>query len=102
MVGTGTPASCTADAFVRAVAQGGVIAFDCGPDPVTITLDRPAKVVNDTGPEIVIDGGGLVTLSGGGRTRLLYMNEGGSWYPTYPQISGHDDTPIEVTRSTIE
>jgi len=27
---------------------------------------------------------------------------GGSWYPTYPQISGHDDTPITVTDSTIE
>lgn len=74
VVGTGTPESCTADAFVDAVAQGGIITFDCGPDPVTITLDRPAKVFNDTGPEIVIDGGGLVTLSGGGTTRILYMN----------------------------
>ena len=74
VVGTGTPESCTADAFIDAVAQGGIITFDCGPDPVTITLDRPARVFNDTGPEIVIDGGGLVTLSGGGRTRILYMN----------------------------
>lgn len=74
VVGTGTAASCTGDAFVEAVALGGVITFDCGPDPVTITLDRPAKVFNDTGPDIVIDGGGLVTLSGGGTTRILYMN----------------------------
>ncbi|MCB9621657.1 MAG: hypothetical protein H6724_19640 [Sandaracinus sp.] len=74
VVGTGTPESCTADAFIDAVALGGIITFDCGPDPVTITLDRPAKVFNDTGPEIVIDGGGLVTLSGGGTTRILYMN----------------------------
>jgi len=29
-------------------------------------------------------------------------NEGGSWYPTYPQISNHDDTPIKVTASTIK
>lgn len=29
-------------------------------------------------------------------------NIGGSWYPTYPQISNHDVTPIEVTNSTIE
>ena len=29
-------------------------------------------------------------------------NTGGSWYVTYPQISNHDDTPIEVTDSTIE
>lgn len=74
VVGTGTPESCTADAFIDAVARGGVITFDCGPDPVTITLNRPAKVLNDTGPEIVIDGGGLVTLSGGGTSRILYMN----------------------------
>lgn len=74
VVGTGTPASCTSDAFVDAVAEGGVITFDCGPDPVTITLDRTAKIFNDTGPEIVIDGGGLVTLSGGGERRILYMN----------------------------
>jgi len=74
VVGAGSAASCTADAFIAAVARGGVVTFDCGPDPVTITLGRPAKIVNDTGPEIVIDGGGLVTLSGGGRTRILYMN----------------------------
>ncbi len=74
VVGTGTPASCTGQAFIDAVAQGGLIAFDCGPDPVTITVDEPARVFNDTGPEIVIDGGGLVTLSGGGTSRILYMN----------------------------
>ena len=74
VVGDGTAASCTGDAVIVAVAAGGVITFDCGPDPVTITLDRPAKIVNNTGPEIVIDGGGKVTLSGGGRTRILYMN----------------------------
>jgi hypothetical protein len=74
VVGTGTAASCAGGAVVAAVAAGGVITFDCGPDPVTITLDRPAKVFNDTGPEMVIDGGGKVTLSGGGQTRILYMN----------------------------
>ncbi len=74
VVGSGAAASCTADAVIAAVAAGGVITFDCGPDPVTITLDRPAKIFNDTGPDIVIDGGGKVTLSGGGRTRILYMN----------------------------
>jgi hypothetical protein len=74
VVGTGTPASCTSDAFVDAVARGGVITFDCGPEPVTITLDRTAKVFNDKGPEIVIDGKGLVTLSGAGKHRILYMN----------------------------
>lgn len=74
LVGTGTPESCTGDAFIEAVARGGKIAFDCGPDPVVITLDRPAKVVNDAADDVVIDGGGRVTLSGGDRTRILYMN----------------------------
>jgi hypothetical protein len=73
LVGDGTPESCTAAAFIEAVAQGGTITFHCGPDPFIITLDRPAKVYNDK-PDVVIDGGGLITLSGGGATRLLYMN----------------------------
>jgi hypothetical protein len=74
VIGTGTKASCTGDAFVAAVAKGGVITFDCGPDPVTITLTETAKVWNDKAPKIVIDGGGKVTLSGGGKKRILYMN----------------------------
>ncbi len=74
VIGDGSPESCTSDAVVAAVARGGVITFDCGPDPVTIVMAETAKVFNDTGPGIVIDGGGLVTLSGGGQRRILYMN----------------------------
>ncbi len=74
VVGDGTPEGCTSQRVVEAVAGGGVITFDCGPDPVTITLEETAKVFNDTGPEVVIDGGGRVTLSGGGARRILYMN----------------------------
>src|SRR3982751_1459199 len=44
VVGHGTPGSCTAKAFRRAVAKGGVITFDCGPHPVTIVMDRQAEV----------------------------------------------------------
>ncbi|MFD6608025.1 hypothetical protein ACFWD1_03940 [Micromonospora chalcea] len=73
-VGSGTPASCTSEAVVKAVAAGGVITFDCGPAPVTITMKATAKVVNSHGPRIVLDGGGTVTLSGGGKRRILYMN----------------------------
>jgi hypothetical protein len=73
VIGTGTPASCTGDTFVSAVAKGGVITFDCGPDPVTIVLTSTAKVFNDRGTKLVIDGGNKVTLSGGGTTRILYM-----------------------------
>jgi hypothetical protein len=73
VIGTGTPESCTAEAFIQAIARGGKITFDCGPDPHTITLDRPAKMLNNK-PDVVIDGNALVTLSGGGATRILYMN----------------------------
>jgi len=74
IVGNGTPQSCTAEAFINAVALGGKITFNCGPEPVEITLTKPAKVFNDASANIVIDGGGLITLSGGGKTRILYMN----------------------------
>jgi hypothetical protein len=74
VIGNGTPGSCTSEAVVATVAQGGVITFDCGPNPVTITMKATAKIRNDTGPEIVLDGGGRVTLSGGGQRRILYMN----------------------------
>ncbi len=74
VIGDGTAASCTSAAVVDAVAQGGVITFNCGPDPVTIPMEATAKVFNNTGPEIVLDGGGRVTLSGQGQRRILYMN----------------------------
>lgn len=74
VIGNGTAESCTAEAFTSAVAQGGKIIFDCGPDTVKIVLDTPAKIFNDANPDIVIDGGGKVVLSGGGRSRILYMN----------------------------
>jgi hypothetical protein len=73
VIGGGNPSGCTADAFVSAVAKGGVITFDCGPDPVTIVMSAPAKVINDTAAKLVIDGGNRVTLSGGGKSRILYM-----------------------------
>jgi hypothetical protein len=74
VIGSGTPESCTGDAFVAAVAKGGVITFSCGDKPVTITLNATAKVFNDKGPKIVIDGGGKVTLSGADKVRILYQN----------------------------
>ena len=72
-IGTGTPASCTSAAVVKAVARGGIITFDCGPSPVTITMTATAKVRN-TSATVVLDGGGKVTLSGGGKRRILYQN----------------------------
>ena len=98
VVGTGTPASCTSEAVVSAVAAGGIITFDCGPDPVTITLDKTAKIFNDKGPKIVIDGGGLVTLSGAGQRRILYMNtcdEAQKWTTSHCQNQDHPQLTVQ-------
>ncbi len=73
VIGDGTPASCTSQAVVAAVAAGGVITFSCGPRPVTITMEATAEVRN-TSTRVVLDGGGMVALSGGGARRILYMN----------------------------
>jgi len=92
VIGDGTPAGCTSAAVVRAVAAGGVITFDCGPGPVTITMRSTARV-NKTTHRIVLDGGGLVTLSGGGERRILYSDTcAGKWSTDdcvdqpYPQV----------------
>jgi hypothetical protein len=73
IVGSGTPASCTSEAVVAAVANGGVVTFNCGADPVTINMAATARVFNNK-PDLVLDGGGKVTLSGGGARRILYQN----------------------------
>jgi hypothetical protein len=102
IVGTGTPESCTSRAFVDAVAQGGVITFDCGPEPVTIALEETAKVFNDRGPKVVIDGGGKVTLSGQNRVRILYQNtcdEAQVW--TTPHCNDQDHPQLTVQNLTF-
>jgi hypothetical protein len=78
VVGNGTPESCTPAAFEHAVHQGGIVTFNGGPDPVTITLDHEIQIYNDSGPnhngDVIIDGGGKITLSGGERCRILFQN----------------------------
>jgi hypothetical protein len=69
-VGTGTPASCDEAAFDAAFTGGGVVTFDCGPGPVTITFTGTKVPTADT----TIDGGGLVTLSGGDTVQLFSTN----------------------------
>jgi hypothetical protein len=98
VIGDGTAASCTSATVVDAVAQGGIITFACGPDPITITLDTTAKIRNNTGPEIVLDGGGLVTLSGAGQRRILYMNtcdEDQVWTTSHCQDQDHPRLTIQ-------
>lgn len=74
IIGTGTPGSCTPEKVLAAIAHGGVITFNGGTLPFTITLPRQAEIYNDSSTKTVIDGGGVVTLSGGGHNRILYMN----------------------------
>lgn len=95
VVGDGTAGSCTSAAVVSAVTAGGIITFNCGPDPKTITLTQTLKVRNST-RKLVIDGGGKVTLSGGNANRILYVDtcdsslgsvSGNCLYaPTWPQV----------------
>jgi hypothetical protein len=98
VIGNGTAASCTGAAVVQGVAKGGIISFNCGPDPITITLTQPAKIVNNTGPKIVIDGGGKVTLSGGGTSRILYMNTCDAaqvWTTSHCQDQDHPQLTVQ-------
>lgn len=102
VIGSGTPESCTSQAVVDAVAKGGIITFDCGPDPVTIVMEETAKVVNDAAPKVVIDGKGLVTLSGGGKRRILYMNtcdQDQVW--TTPHCDNQDHPQLTVQNLTF-
>ena len=70
VVGDGNPGSCSEAALRAAASDGGVIVFDCGPDPVTIDVSATIEVSRET----VLDGGGLVTLDGGGAARILYLD----------------------------
>ena len=98
VIGDGSPASCTSQAVVEAVAQGGVVTFACGPEPVVIVMQETAKVRNDANPDIVIDGAGLVTLSGGGQHRILYMNtcdQAQVWTTSHCQNQDHPRLTVQ-------
>ena len=75
VVGTGAAASCTHAALSAAIAQGGIITFNCGSAPKTISITATLNIPTDR--DTVIDGGGLVTLDGGGSVRILRWNSPG-------------------------
>ena len=110
VIGDGSAAGCTSAAVVQAVAEGGIITFDCGPSPVTITMTATAKVVN-TSHQVVLDGGGKVTLSGGGDLRILYMNTcdpaqtyttSDCWEQQWPQLVVQNMTFTDAYSATME
>jgi hypothetical protein len=74
VVGGGTPSSCTFQALSTAVTGGGIITFNCGPNPVTISVTstlKPPISTGGTAVHIVIDGGNAITLDGGGSTQII-------------------------------
>lgn len=98
VIGNGTPASCTSQAVIDAVALGGVITFDCGPDNVTIDMYGTAKVFNDASAAIVLDGGGKVTLNGRDAHRILYMNTcdpAQHWTTSHCQNQDHPELTVQ-------
>lgn len=58
VVGTGTPASCTETALDAKLIGGGLVTFNCGPNPVNITIITTQNIVADT----TLDGGNKITL----------------------------------------
>ncbi|HLY29346.1 MAG TPA: hypothetical protein VKQ72_23575, partial [Aggregatilineales bacterium] len=72
VVGTGTPDSCTDDAFDAAVKAGGSITFNCGTAPVAINVLKEKDVTGS----VNINGGGKVTLNGRNRARLFRVATG--------------------------
>jgi hypothetical protein len=81
VVGSGTAASCTEAALDAAVAKGGIITFNCGTAPATITVTKEVPITMGT----TIDGNNLVTLSGGGTTRIMHIMS--AWNVTTPLLT---------------
>jgi predicted outer membrane repeat protein len=77
VIGTGTKASCqteaAANAFGAAVTAGGVISFNCGPDPVIITVNT--SVVDKA---VTINGRGMISLSGEDLRQLFLVQDTGN------------------------
>ena len=67
VVGTGAPASCTEAALIAALAGGGAVTFNCGPNLHTITLSSQKSIAANT----TIDGSGKIALSAHGSRHFL-------------------------------
>ncbi len=90
VVGSGTAASCTETALSNALAQGGVIRFNCG-GPATIFLTSQKTLRTDV--NTTLDGQGQITLDGGGKTRLLYF---------YSPNFQHTTTRVTIQNMTLQ
>ncbi len=57
-----------------ALAGGGLVTFDCGSAPVTITLTQQKAILSS---ETTVDGGGVITLEGGHSAGVFSVQLGG-------------------------
>ncbi len=73
-IGTGTAASCTADAVRNAASKGAYVTFDCGMAAATLAVPTEIEVSADT----VFDGENKITLDGGGASRIFSVDSGHS------------------------
>lgn len=71
-VGSGSPDSCREADLRPAFEAGGMVAFDCGPNPVTISVSETLVV----GADAHIRGDGNITLEGGSAVRILRTANG--------------------------
>lgn len=68
VVGSGA-GTCDEAALDSALAQGGIITFDCGAAAATIAITTAKSITKET----VLDGGNQVTLSAGNAQRIFVM-----------------------------
>nr|BAJ95729.1 predicted protein [Hordeum vulgare subsp. vulgare] len=69
-VGTGTSASCTFASLQSAIAAGGLVNFNCGPQVVVIAFTATIAIIKN----VTIDGGSRVAFDGLNARRLFTVN----------------------------
>lgn len=68
VVGDGTAGSCTFAELQSEVVAGGSISFNCGANPLTITVTSTLDI---TAATTTLDGGNFITLSGANARRIF-------------------------------
>src|SRR5437773_812584 len=74
VVGDGSALSCQQSVLANRLVGGGLVTFDCGPDPIAITLTSPKVITLPT----TLDGGNAITLYGANNTNFFTVTVGAS------------------------
>jgi hypothetical protein len=98
VVGNGTAASCTEAALDAALAGGGLVTFDCGPNPVTITITTAASIGSTP---TTVDGGDMVTLSGNDTAGLFDVGDGDTLNLLNLTLTDGEGSAIDVQNGTL-